>query len=86
MCYTEIGKLVNHSEYSLFAGGKTEKKLWDLTKLAEDKNFKRIRLEKSSDIWKSFKKTIWRQKIMSDWSMEELTEWDKKICTLGESL
>jgi sporulation protein YhbH len=56
MCYTEIGKLVNHSEYSLFAGGKTEKKLWDLTKLAEDKNFKRIRLEKSSDIWPSFRK------------------------------
>ena len=23
---------------------------------------------------------------MSDWSMEEIQEWDKKICTLGESL
>ena len=23
---------------------------------------------------------------MSDWSMEELQEWDKKICKIGESL
>ena len=56
MCYTEIGKLHDYREYSLFAGGSTDKKLWDWTKLAEDKNFKRIRLEKSDDIWPAFKK------------------------------
>ena len=56
MCYTEIGKLINTSEFGLFGGGTTEKKLWDWTKLAEDKNFKRIRLEESKDIWPSFRK------------------------------
>ena len=56
MCYTEIGKLHNYSEYSLFAGGAPDKKLWDWTKLAEDKSFKRIRLEESKDIWPAFKK------------------------------
>jgi uncharacterized sporulation protein YeaH/YhbH (DUF444 family) len=57
ICYTEIGKLYNHSEYSLFsAGGSPEKRLWDWTKLLEDKLFKRIRLEESKDIWPSFKK------------------------------
>ena len=56
MCYTEIGKLHNYSEYSLFAGGTTEKRLWDWTKLIEDKNFKRIRLEEHKDIWASFKR------------------------------
>ena len=25
-------------------------------------------------------------KAVSEWSMEELQDWDKKICTLGESL
>ena len=47
MCYTEIGQLRDYSEYSLFAGGTPEKKLWDWTKLAEDKNFKRIRIEET---------------------------------------
>jgi len=56
MCYTEIGKLHDYREYSLFAGGKTEKRLWDWTKLVEDKNFKRVRLEEHKDIWPSFKK------------------------------
>ena len=56
MCYTEIGKLHNYNEYSLFAGGTTEKRLWDWTKLIEDKSFKRIRLQESNDIWPSFRK------------------------------
>tara|TARA_R110000796_G_scaffold67777_1_gene155560 strand:+ start:7352 stop:8545 length:1194 start_codon:yes stop_codon:yes gene_type:complete len=56
MCYTEIGKLYDYREYSLFAGGNPEKRLWDWTKLAEDKNFKRIRLQESKDIWPAFKK------------------------------
>jgi len=56
MCYTEIGRLVDYREYSLFAGGTVEKKLWDWTKLVEDKMFKRVRLEEHSDIWPSFKK------------------------------
>jgi sporulation protein YhbH len=56
MCYTEIGKLVNYNEYSLFAGGTPDKKLWDWTKLVEDKMFKRVRLEEHSDIWPSFKR------------------------------
>ncbi len=56
MCYTEIGKLHNYREYSLFTGGHPEKRLWDWTKLVEDKNFKRIRLEESNDIWPAFKK------------------------------
>ena len=57
MCYTEIGKLHDYREYSLFAsGGSPDKKLWDWTKLAEDKSFKRIRLEENKDIWPAFKK------------------------------
>jgi len=57
MCYTEIGKLHTYNEYSLFSsGGSPEKRLWDWTKLLEDKFFKRIRLEESKDIWPSFKK------------------------------
>ena len=56
MCYTEIGKLRSYSEYSLFGSGSGEKRLWDWTKLAEDKNFKRIRLEEHKDIWPAFKK------------------------------
>ena len=30
--------------------------------------------------------TFWRENLMSDWSIEELQKWDKKICTIGESL
>jgi len=56
MCYTEIGKLHRYDEYSLFSGTPAGKRLWDWTKLIEDKNFKRIRLEKNDDIWKAFKK------------------------------
>jgi len=56
MCYTEIGKLHDYREYSLFGGGTADKKLWDWTKLAEDKNFKRIRLEENKDIWPAFRK------------------------------
>jgi len=56
MCYTEIGKLVDYREYSLFGGGSPDKKLWDWTKLAEGKNFKRIRLEEHKDIWPAFRK------------------------------
>ena len=56
MCYTEIGKLHDYREYSLFAGGNPEKKLWDWTKLIEGKNFKRVRLEESKDIWPAFKR------------------------------
>lgn len=56
MCYTEIGKLVDYREYSLFGGSNPDKRLWDWTKLAEDKNFKRIRLEEHKDIWPAFKK------------------------------
>ena len=57
IAYTEIGKLHTHSEYSLFsAAGKVEKKLWDWTKLIENKNFKRIRIEQHQDIWPSFRK------------------------------
>jgi sporulation protein YhbH len=56
MCYTEIGRLHDYKEYSLFSGGSPEKKLWDWVKLAEDKTFKRIRLEEHKDIWPAFKK------------------------------
>jgi len=56
MSYTEIGKLHEYREYSLFAGGAVEKRLWDWTKLIEDKNFKRIRVEQHKDIWPAFKK------------------------------
>jgi sporulation protein YhbH len=56
MCYTEIGKLYNYRDFNLFGGGSPEKRLWDWTKLVEDKNFKRIRLEEHNDIWPSFKR------------------------------
>ena len=56
MCYTEIGKLRVDSEYSLFSGGTSEKRLWDWVRLVEDKNFKRIRLLESKDIWPAFKR------------------------------
>ena len=56
MCYTEIGKLSNYQDYSLFTGGTVDKRLWDWTKLVEDKNFKRIRLQEHKDIWPSFRK------------------------------
>ncbi|HCT54473.1 MAG TPA: sporulation protein YhbH [Balneola sp.] len=56
MCYTEIGTSSYPSEYRLFDGGTTEKRLWDWTKLIEDKNFKRIKINQSDDIWPSFKK------------------------------
>ena len=56
MCYTEIGTSRYPSEYRLFDGGTTEKRLWDWTKLIEDKNFKRIKINQSDDIWPSFKK------------------------------
>ena len=38
MCYTEIGALSKY-EYALFGNSSGEKKLWDWTKLIEDKNF-----------------------------------------------
>jgi len=56
MCYTEIGQAHHYREYSLFSGHTPEKKLWDWTKLIEDKEFKRIRLEENKDIWSAFKK------------------------------
>ena len=55
MCYTEIGALSKY-EYALFGNSSGEKKLWDWTKLIEDKNFKRIRLSENKDIWPAFKK------------------------------
>ena len=55
MCYSEVG--ANELGYgSLFGDGSGEKKLWDWTKLAEGKNFKRIKIKKNSDIWPAFKK------------------------------
>ena len=58
MCYTEIGKLQGHREYSLFTGtgGTPERRLWDWTISIEDKDFKRVRLKESKDIWPAFKK------------------------------
>ena len=56
MCYTEIGSLYNFNEFSSFHGATPEKRLWDWTKLAEDKRFKRIRLEEHKDIWPAFKR------------------------------
>tara|TARA_E500000318_G_scaffold20525_1_gene21081 strand:+ start:5686 stop:6876 length:1191 start_codon:yes stop_codon:yes gene_type:complete len=56
MCYTEIGKLHKYDQYSLFSNTPPTKRLWDWIKLIEDKNFKRVRLQKSEDIWKAFKK------------------------------
>lgn len=56
ICYTEIGKLVSYNEFGgiFSSGGTPEKKLWDWVNLIEDKNFKRIRLEESKDIWPAF--------------------------------
>ena len=56
MCYTEIGRLHDYREYSLFSGNAPAKRLWDWMKLMEGKNFKRIRLEEATDIWAAFKK------------------------------
>ena len=56
MCYTEIGALRFGSEYNLFGTGSVEKRLWDWTKMAEGKTFKRIRITESKDIWPAFKK------------------------------
>tara|TARA_R110000868_G_scaffold128643_1_gene336863 strand:- start:5498 stop:6691 length:1194 start_codon:yes stop_codon:yes gene_type:complete len=56
MCYTEIGKMRGSGDYGLFSGTQVDKSLWDCTKPAEDKTFKRIRLQQSKDIWIAFKK------------------------------
>jgi len=56
MCYTEIGKLHDYREYSLFTDRAPEKRLWDWMLLLEDKTLKRLRLEESSDIWVAFRK------------------------------
>ena len=56
MCYTEIGSEQRYKDYNLFAAGNPNKRLWDMISTIEDKNFKRIRLEKSKDIWIAFKK------------------------------
>ena len=55
MAYTEVGKPRGQSEYSLFSGT-VEKRLWDWTKLAESKRFKRVRLVEANDVWPAFKK------------------------------
>jgi|TARA_R110002126_G_scaffold34731_3_gene107309 sporulation protein YhbH len=55
MCYTEIGTESRYSDLQIFAG-KADKRLWDLVKLAEGDNFKRIKLAKSKDVWPAFKK------------------------------
>tara|TARA_A100001515_G_scaffold58841_1_gene46450 strand:+ start:317 stop:1498 length:1182 start_codon:yes stop_codon:yes gene_type:complete len=59
ICYAEAGD-VRKNEYNLFNSG--EKKLWDWTKLIEDKSFKRIRLEKVDSVWPAFKKLFGGQK------------------------
>ena len=56
MCYTEIGRMRGSSDYSLFSGTQVDRSLWDWIKPAEDKTLKRIRLQKSPDIWLAFKK------------------------------
>ena len=57
MSYAEIGKITSYDgRGGIFQTGSAEKKLWDWTKLAEDKNFKRIRLQEHKDIWPAFKK------------------------------
>ena len=56
MCYTEIGSESRDRDYNLFATGNPSSRLWDMILTVEDKNFKRIRLEKSKDIWVAFKK------------------------------
>jgi hypothetical protein len=53
ICYSEVGAF-NKTEYNLFSSG--EKKLWDWTKLIEDKMFKRVRLEKVNQVWPAFRK------------------------------
>jgi len=53
ICYSEVGAF-NKNEYNLFNSG--EKKLWDWTKLIEDKTFKRVRLEKVNQVWPAFRK------------------------------
>ena len=55
MCYTEIGTESQYSDLQIFAG-KADKRLWDLVKLAEGDNFKRIKLAESKDVWPAFKK------------------------------
>jgi len=55
MCYTEIGTESRYSDLQIFAG-KADKRLWDLVKLAEGDNFKRIKLAESKDVWPAFKK------------------------------
>tara|TARA_R100000008_G_scaffold16873_1_gene8346 strand:+ start:534 stop:1718 length:1185 start_codon:yes stop_codon:yes gene_type:complete len=55
MAYTEVGQQRGQSEYSLFSGT-VEKRLWDWTKLAESKTFKRVRLVETDDVWPAFKK------------------------------
>ena len=53
ICYSEVGAF-NKNEYNLFNSG--EKKLWDWTKLIEDKTFKRVRLERVNQVWPAFRK------------------------------
>jgi hypothetical protein len=55
MCYAEVGD--REAGYgNLFGNGSGERKLWDWTRTAEDKKFKRIRISKSADIWPAFKR------------------------------
>ena len=56
MCYTEIGRNREGSDYALFSDSQVEKRLWDWVKLAEDKVLKRIRVTEHKDIWPAFKK------------------------------
>ena len=56
MCYTEIGPESRYKEYHSFTGTTPEPRLWDHLNMIEDKDFKRIRLEKSKDIWTAFNK------------------------------
>ena len=56
MAYTEAGKMNKYDAGSLFSTGKPEKKMWDWTKLIEDKSFKRIRIEGVKDVWVAFRK------------------------------
>ena len=59
ICYAEAGD-IRKNEYNLFNSG--EKRLWDWTKLIEDKSFKRIRLEKVNSVWPAFRKLFGGQK------------------------
>jgi len=54
MCYTEVGDSSGYDSGLFTNSG--EKKLWDWVRLAEDKNFKRVRITKSKDVWPAFKK------------------------------